>query len=133
MALELLDIGESGVGFLNAAFGIGALIGSLAALSLAGLPRLTPPFIVGVVLWGVPLALIGISAELRARARRCWRSSASGNSVLDVTFFTLIQRTVPDEVLARVFGVIQMLWILTFGLGGLVIVPLIDGLGAAAR
>lgn len=130
MALELLDIGESGVGFLNSAFGVGALVGSLAALSLAGLPRLTPPFIVGVLLWGVPLALIGLWSNYPT-ALVLLAVVGAGNSVLDVAFFTLIQRTVPDEVLARVFGVIQMLWILTFGLGGLVVVPLISGLGAA--
>ena len=130
-ALELLDIGDSGVGFLNAAFGVGALIGSLVALSLAGVARLTPPFIVGVLLWGVPLALIGIWPNY-ALALALLAVVGAGNSVLDVAFFTLIQRTVPDEILARVFGVIQMLWILTFGLGGLVIVPIIDGLGVAA-
>jgi len=37
---------------------------------------------------------------------------------------------VPDDVLARVFGVIQFLWISTFGLGGLLAVPLVDWLGA---
>lgn len=130
MALELLEIGESGVGFLNAAFGVGALVGSLAALSLAGLPRLTPPFVLGVVLWGLPLALIGVLPNY-ALALVLLAIVGIGNSVLDVAFFTLIQRTVPDEVLARVFGVIQMLWILTFGLGGLVVVPVIAGLGAA--
>ena len=106
------------------------MIGSFAALSLAGLSRLTPPFVLGVVLWGVPLALIGILPNY-ALALVLLAIVGIGNSVLDVAFFTLIQRTVPDEVLARVFGVIQMLWILTFGLGGLVIVPLIAGLGAA--
>jgi MFS family permease len=130
LALDLLDIGESGVGFLNSAFGVGALIGSFVALSLAGLPRLTPPFILGVLLWGVPLVLIGIWPSY-ALALVLLAVVGIGNSVLDVAFFTLIQRTVRDEVLARVFGVIQMLWILTFGLGGLVIVPVIEGFGAA--
>ncbi len=131
LALELLDVGESGVGFLNSAFGVGALIGSFVALSLAGLPRLTPPFIFGVVLWGLPLALIGLFPNY-ALALVLLAIVGAGNSVLDVAFFTLIQRTVPDEVLARVFGVIQMLWILTFGFGGLIIVPVIVSLGAAA-
>ncbi len=130
MAIELLDIGDSGVGFLNSAFGIGALIGSIAALSLAGLPRLTPAFIVGVLLWGTPLILIGIWSDPIV-ALILLGIVGIGNSLIDVTFFTLIQRTVPDEVLARVFGVIQMLWILTFGLGGLAVVPLITELGAA--
>jgi MFS family permease len=53
----------------------------------------------------------------------------AGNSLVDVAVFTLIQRAVPDDVLARVFGVIQFLWIATFGLGGVLVVPLISSLG----
>ena len=128
MAFELLDMGESGVGYLNAAIGVGALIGSLAALSLAGMRRLGPPFIVGIVLWGVPLALIGLTSE-PALAIVLLGVVGAANSLVNVTVFTLIQRAVPDDVLARVFGVIQFLWIASFGIGGLLIVPLIDWLG----
>jgi hypothetical protein len=53
----------------------------------------------------------------------------AANSLVNVAVFTLIQRAVPDDVLARVFGVIQFLWIASFGIGGLLIVPLIDSLG----
>ena len=128
MAFELLDMGESGVGYLNAAIGVGALIGSLAALSLAGMRRLGPPFIVGIVLWGVPLALIGLTSK-PALAIVLLGVVGAANSLVNVTVFTLIQRAVPDDVLARVFGVIQFLWIASFGIGGLLIVPLIDWLG----
>jgi MFS family permease len=128
MAYELLDIGDSGVGYLNSAIGVGALIGSLAALSLAGMRRLSPAFIGGVVLWGVPLVLIGLTSE-PALAMVLVAVVGAGNSLVNVAAFTLIQRAVPDEVLARVFGVIQFLWIATFGLGGILIVPLIDWLG----
>ncbi len=130
-AIELLEIGEAGVGFLYSAVGVGALIGSVAALSLAGLPRLSPAFIVGVVLWSVPLALIGLWPET-ILAVVLFAVVGAGNSLVDVAMFTLIQRAVADAVLARVFGVIQMLWILTFGLGGIIVVPLIDGLSAEA-
>ena len=129
VAIDLLDIGESGVGFINSAFGIGALLGSIAALSLAGLPRLAPAFVFGVLLWGIPLLLLGIWSNV-VIALMLFAVVGLGNSLVDVAFFTLIQRTVPDEVLARVFGVIQMLWILTFGLGGLAVVPLITEFGA---
>lgn len=129
MAFELLDLGESGVGWLNSAIGVGALVGSIAALSLAGMRRLSPAFIGGVVLWGLPLVAIGIWSE-PAVAIVLLAVVGAGNSLVDVAAFTLIQRAVPDEVLARVFGVIQFLWISTFGLGGLLIVPLIDWLGA---
>jgi MFS family permease len=129
MAFELLDLEESGVGWLNSAIGVGALIGSIAALSLAGMRRLSPAFIGGIVLWGIPLVVIGIWSE-PAVAIVLLAIVGAGNSLVDVAVFTLIQRAVPDDVLARVFGVIQFLWISTFGLGGLLAVPLVDWLGA---
>lgn len=129
MAFELLDLGEPGVGYLNSAIGVGALVGSVAALSLAGMRRLSPGFIGGVVLWGIPLVLVGLWPE-PVVAIVLLGIVGAGNSLVDVAAFTLIQRAVPDEVLARVFGVIQFLWISTFGLGGILVVPLIAWLGA---
>ena len=129
MAFELLEMGESGVGFLNSAIGVGALIGSIIAISLAGMRRLSPAFIGGLVLWGIPLVLIGLWST-PALAIVLLAIVGAGNSLVDVALFTLIQRAVPDEVLARVFGVIQFLWIATFGLGGIIVVPLVDWLGA---
>ena len=129
MAFELLDMGEAGVGWLNSSIGVGALVGSIAALSLAGMRRLSPAFIGGIVLWGLPLVLIGFFSE-PAVAIVLLAVVGAGNSLVDVAVFTLIQRAVPDDVLARVFGVIQFLWISTFGLGGLLAVPLVDWLGA---
>ena len=52
-----------------------------------------------------------------------------GNSLVDVAMFTLIQRSVPDYVLARVFGVIQMLWLGSVGIGAIVAPLLINWLG----
>jgi MFS family permease len=129
MAFELLELGESGVGWLNSAIGVGALLGSVAALSLAGMRRLSPPFLAGVLLWGAPLILIGVWSE-PALAIVLLAVVGAGNSLVDVAAFTLIQRAVPDDVLARVFGVIQFLWIASFGLGGILVVPLVDRLGA---
>ena len=36
MALELLDMGKAGIGFLNSAVGIGGLLGGFGALALVG-------------------------------------------------------------------------------------------------
>ena len=44
LAFDVLDIGESGVGYLNAALGIGGLVGSVAALALVGHRRLAAVF-----------------------------------------------------------------------------------------
>jgi MFS family permease len=127
-AIELLDMGESGVGWLSAAFGVGALIGAVGAAGLVGLRRLSIPFLVGVLLWGVPVALIGVIAEPVAAVILLGLVGV-GNTLVDVAGFTLIQRAVRDEVLARVFGVLQFLWLSSIGIGAIVTPPLIEWLG----
>jgi hypothetical protein len=48
---------------------------------------------------------------------------------VDVPGFTLIQRSVPDDVLARVFGVIQMVWLGSMGVGAALAPALVSWLG----
>jgi hypothetical protein len=48
---------------------------------------------------------------------------------VDVAGLTLVQRAVPDDVLARVFGVIQMLWLASIGIGAAIVPALISWLG----
>lgn len=127
-AIELLEIGEEGVGYLNSAVGVGALLGGVLALSLTGVRRLSPAFMLGVVLWGAPLIVLGLWPEV-ALAVILLGLVGVGNSLVDVSAFTLVQRAVPDEVLARVFGVLQMLWLVSVGVGAFVAPLLIDVLG----
>jgi MFS family permease len=127
-AFDLIDQDQAGVGYLNSAIGIGALVGGVLALALTGARRLSPPFVLGVLGWGVPLVLLGLWPGL-VLALVLMALVGVGNSLSDVAGFTLIQRAVPDDVLARVFGVIQMLWLLTLGVGALVAPAIVDGLG----
>ncbi len=127
-ALELLDLGEGGVGYLNSAIGIGAFLGALAALSLAGAKRLSTAFMVGIVLMGLPLVAIGLWSDLVV-AIVVLALLGIGSSLVDVSGLTLVQRAVPDDVMARVFGVIQMLWLASIGIGAALVPPLIDWLG----
>jgi MFS family permease len=117
-SLELLDLGESGVGFLNSAVGIGGLLGALAAFALIGRQRLASDFALGLVLWGIPIALIGIFPQPPV-ALILLAVVGIGNTVVDVAALTLLQRVVPDEVLTRVFGVVQSVFIGTVGLGAI--------------
>jgi MFS family permease len=127
-AIELLDLGEGGVGYLNAAIGIGAFIGAVTALSLTGVRRLSPAFLIGLVVTGVPLVAIGLSPTV-AVAVLALALMGIGNTFVDVAGLTLVQRAVPDEVLARVFGVIQMLWLASMGIGAALAPVLISWLG----
>ena len=59
-SVELLALGEEGVGFLNAAVGAGGFVGALFAMALVGRTRLAPSFTLGLILWGSPILLIGL-------------------------------------------------------------------------
>src|SRR5581483_3843036 len=104
MALELLDMGRSGVGYLNAAVGVGGLLGALALLAQSR--RLGLTLGLGVFLWGTPIALIGIWPH-EVAALLLLGVVGFGNSLVDVPAFTLLQRSAPNDVLARVFGVME--------------------------
>ena len=117
-ALQLLDLGEDGVGFLNSAVGIGGLIGAIVSALLIG-RRLSSNFLIGIVLWGIPIGLIGVFPNPLI-ALLLLAVVGLGNTLVDVSAFTLLQRAVPDEVLARAFGAVQGLWVATIGIGSIV-------------
>src|SRR5262245_189909 len=127
-SLELLDLGESGVGFLNSAVGIGGLLGAIAAFALVGRQRLASDFALGLILWGIPIALIGIFPQ-PPFALFLLAVVGIGNTVVDVAALTLLQRVVPDEVLTRVFGVVQSVFIGTIGLGAIIAPLAINAVG----
>jgi MFS family permease len=127
-AIQLLDLGTGGVGYLNSAMGVGALIGAIAALSLTGAKRLSPAFMVGVVLMGLPIVGIGLWPTTVV-AMILLGVFGFGSSIEDVAALTIVQRAVPDDVLARVFGIIQMLWFGSLGIGAALAPVLIAWLG----
>ncbi len=128
MAFDVFDQGAAGVGYLNSVIGVGALIGGVVAISLAGKDRLSPSFAVGFLLAGAPLIVLGVWPAAAA-ALILLGLLGLGNTVSDVAGLTLVQRAVPDEVMARVFGVLQMLWYLSLALGSALAPGLIDLLG----
>jgi MFS family permease len=127
-ALELLDLGNPGVGYLNAAIGIGGLLGAAAMFALAGARRLTPPFALGMVLWGVPMVLVAAWPQ-PLFALAVLGLLGVGNTFVDVAGVTLLQRAVPDAVLARVFGVLESLTWGTMAVGSIVASGLVLAFG----
>jgi MFS family permease len=128
LALQFLDSGEAGVGFLNSAIGIGGLIGALAAAALVGRARLAGDFGFGIFLWGIPLAIVAVWPN-QAFALVLLALVGIGNTLVDVSGMTLLQRAAPEDVLARVFGVLESLLLLTTALGALLAPFLLDALG----
>ena len=128
-AFQVLDLGPSGVGFLNSAVGIGALAGMLVMLTLIGTSRLAAVFRLGILLWGVPLVLLGIWPSVAA-AVILLGVLGVGNTLVDVAGLTLLQRAAPDEVRARVFGVLESVFLGTIAIGAILAPLLTSALGA---
>jgi MFS family permease len=124
------SLGDSGVGFLNSAFGVGALLGAaVAGALLVGVRRLSLPFITGSLLWGVPFLLIAVWLK-PAFALIMFGILGIGATVESIAGFTLLQRAVPNELLGRVYGVVQMLGLAAVGIGAALTPAVISGLGA---
>jgi len=130
LAFRLLHAGGSWVGFLTAAIGAGGLIGAFASVSLTG-RRLAVPFGLGLLLWGLPIAALGLWPN-KVTALVLLAIVGIGNSLEDVGGFTLLQRIVRDEVLARVLGVLWGLAMAGVGVGSVVGPPLIHAVGTRA-
>jgi MFS family permease len=128
VALRLLDTGEAGVGFLNSAVGVGGLLGALAAAALIGRQRLAANFGVGIFIWGVPIALVAVWPNA-VFALVLLGLVGVGNSLVDISGMTLLQRAAPDDVLARVFGVLGSVLLITVALGAVVAPLLLEWLG----
>lgn len=131
-AVELLEVGEEGVGWLNSAIGAGGFLGVLATVTLVARPRMAPSFAAGLILWGTPILLIGLLPWAPA-AVLFLAVLGLGNAVLDVAGFTIMQRSVPNALRGRVFGVLESGVMLGTGIGsGLapILLALLDIQGA---
>ena len=127
VSVELVGLGEPGVGWLNAALGAGAVLASAAAALLVGTKRLAAWFGLGAILWGAPLVVIGLVPSV-ASAVLMLAIVGAGNALIDVGGFTIIGRIAPPAVLARVFGLVESIAAIAVGLGALLTPLVIDAL-----
>jgi MFS family permease len=127
VAFELLDGTESDYGTLLAALGIGGVVGAVASAVLVG-RRLSTAFGVGMLLWGAPIALVPAWPDL-AGVVLLLAVVGFANTVGDVAGMTLLQRAVPDAVLARVFGVLETVLLASVAIGAVLAPALVGALG----
>ncbi|MDX6468637.1 MAG: hypothetical protein QOF75_440, partial [Gaiellaceae bacterium] len=128
IAIRMLHAGNAGVGWLNAAVGIGGVLGAVAVTALAGRKRLAGDLGIGALMWGVPLGLVAVWSNL-GFVLLLFAVIGMGNTIVDVAGITLMQRTAADAVLARVFGVLESLALATLAVGSLVTPAILAALG----
>ncbi len=127
-AIELVDLGREGVGALTAAYGLGGLLGGLAVIGRTARADLTRWLWVGLVLWGVPLVALGLLPR-PGLALALIAVVGFGNTLFDVASVTLLQRVVPDGLLARTFGALETVVVVGLGAGALLAPAAVQALG----
>jgi MFS family permease len=128
LAVHTLALGESAVGWLNAAFGAGGLIGAAAATAAVRVTRLGRSFITGLLLWGIPLALLAL-APAAAIAYLALVVAGIGNAVQDTGGYTLVTRLAGPRAAGRVHAAFEFIVLAGLGTGSIVSPPLLNAFG----
>ena len=125
LALELLETGEPGAGILSAALGAGAMLGGAGTFTIVGRPRLAAVAAAGALVWGAAIATVGLVPSAFLAPLLVIVGSA-GLAIVDICGRTMLQRSVRDEILARVFGLQEGLGMAGLAAGA-VLVPFLVG------
>jgi len=128
IALGLLGLSKSGLGYLDAMMGVGGLVGGFLALVLVQRGRLARDFGVGVFFWSAPLLLVAVWPTVAAAVIMLVILGLA-NSVVDVNAFTILQRITPEETMSRVFGALESALIAGMAIGAPLMALLIHAAG----
>jgi MFS family permease/antitoxin (DNA-binding transcriptional repressor) of toxin-antitoxin stability system len=128
IVLGLFGLPSSAAGYLSAARGAGGLLGGLWAFSLIGKPRLAAAMALGLVVFGFGTAALAL-AVVAALAAAFLVVVGSGYARADIAGRTLLLRVVPDEILTRVFGVLEGMNMAGLAAGGALAPLLVAALG----
>jgi MFS family permease len=129
LATDQLGAGDEVTGYLNAAIGVGGLIGAVASGALVLRPSLRAPMLGGAVLLAIGLTALGAS-EVVAVALVAMAVTATGSLVVEVVGTTVFQRVVPDAVRGRALGGIMTVSTLAYAAGSLAVPILASTAGA---
>lgn len=128
-AVDLLGLGDAGVGWLNAAWGLGGLLGGGGALALLRCGRLSAGIAAGGLLVG--FALLVVAAALSpVVAITMLVGLGVGYALIETAGLSLLQRLTSDEVLARAFAVVEATYWLATGIGAMLAPAVVALLGA---
>jgi MFS family permease len=131
LAIRVLDLGNAGVGWLNAAWGLGGLVAGGAALALLGSGRLSAGIAAGGMLAGVSFAVAGLAASPPVAVIMLGVLGV-GYGLIETAGLSLLQRLNADDVVGRAFAVVEASYWLATGVGAVVAPLLVDWLGPRA-
>jgi MFS family permease len=130
LAINVLHAGEAANGYLNAAIGVGGLLGAIASGVLVLRRSLGPPLLIGAIVFGLGLLVLGAIPVLVV-ATVALVVAYAGAILLDVVMTTIFQRVVTDELRGRWGGVFMSVFTLAGAVGALAMPILVVNVGAA--
>lgn len=119
LAVDTFDAGEAGTGLLNAAVGVGGVVGALVAGVLVLRRRLGPPLAIGAIVFGLAVAALG-QLDLFSLALVAMAIAATGALLVEIVGTTLFQRIVPDSMRGRALGTMETASVLAYAVGAFV-------------
>ncbi len=128
LAISVLDRSQAWAGYLNSAYGMGAVLAAVVSATLVG-RRLGLPILAAALLLSGALAVLAFGLGLATTVALLIVVGAS-SALLDVGSRTLMQRSVPAQLLGRVFGVLEGLTMAGLAVGAL-LVPALVHLGGS--
>jgi MFS family permease len=125
---DILDVGATGFGLLHTAAGVGAFVGTLAMIKVAGRPRSGIVMLVSAATFGIFIVGFAASRSFELSAVLLFFAGLCSSMYLNIGMTTL-QVLVPNELRGRVMGVWSMTWFLA-AVGGLPASALAEWIGA---
>jgi MFS family permease len=128
LAITVLGRPQAWAGYLNSAYGVGAVAAATVSAVLVG-RRLGGPIAGAALILSGTLAALALGLGLAGTVTLLAVAGAS-RALLDVASRTLLQRSVPARLIGRIFGLLEGLTMAGLALGAL-LVPLLMYLGGS--
>jgi MFS family permease len=128
LAISVLGRSQAWAGYLNFAWGAGAVLAATVSVVLVG-RRLGAPILAAALIFSGAMAALAFGVGLAGTVALLTVVGAS-HCVLDVATRTLLQRSVPPELIGRIFGLLEGLVMAGLAVGAL-IVPVLVHLGGS--
>lgn len=122
LAVNRLALGGDAVGWLNAAMGVGGLVGGALATVVVRLARLGRCFLAGIAMWGLPLLALAASPT-RLMAFAALLLVGLGNAIEDSAIFTLLPRLLGPHLTGPALGALEPITLIGTAAGS-VLAPL---------
>jgi MFS family permease len=107
LALTVYDAGPEGVGILYAAVSAGAVVAAFSTGWLIHARRLGRIVVFAVLIWGIGIALLGLTSQLWVGAV-CLLVAGAADSVSAVCRSTILQTATPDEMRGRMSAIFTL-------------------------